>query len=162
MKMEYEVIFPRDADDAIRSAFASLLSKQGKVRGDTSNKIDRCKVICIVKIDGKVVAIGGIKKKTSSDFGENKAAVSGLEKEFEWELGYLYTEEICRGRGIASNIVRLLVETIGDQNLMASTEISVNPNMVKILEGAGFRIYGKPWRSAIHGNYLGLFLKFKG
>ncbi len=44
---------------------------------------------------------------------------------------------------------------------MASTEISVNPGMVKILESNGFKLFGKPWKSSIHEHFLGLFLKFK-
>lgn len=43
---------------------------------------------------------------------------------------------------------------------MASTEIAANPGMVKILEKHGFRQFGKPWKSSLHKNYLGLFLKF--
>lgn len=44
---------------------------------------------------------------------------------------------------------------------MASTEVSANPRMVKILEKSGFRFFGRPWKSSIHDNYLGLFLKLK-
>jgi len=44
---------------------------------------------------------------------------------------------------------------------MASTEITANPAMVRILEKQGFRLFGKPWKSDIHGNYLGLFLRFE-
>jgi len=44
---------------------------------------------------------------------------------------------------------------------MASTEISANPRMVGILEKNGFRHYGKPWKSSLHDNFLGLFLKYK-
>ena len=105
------------------------------------------------------VAIGGIKQKTASDF--TKAGMPDLSSEFEWELGYLYTDSDYTGRGIASNVVRLLVETYGKGNLMASTEIAANPAMVRILETRGFRLFGKPWKSGIHGNHLGLFLRFE-
>jgi len=43
---------------------------------------------------------------------------------------------------------------------MATTEISNNPGMVAILNKNGFKQYCKPWKSSIHKNYLGLFLKF--
>ena len=111
--------------------------------------------------DGAAVAIGGIKKKTDSDFSEGKAGVPDLAEAFDWELGYLYTEAEQCGRGIASTITRLLVDAYGHGNLMASTEIAANPAMVRILEKLGFRLYGKPWKSSIHDNYLGLFLKFQ-
>lgn len=161
MKIEYEIIQRDQFDDSIRSIFATLLSKQGKVKGNLAAKADRCKVICIARVDGVAVAIGGIKKKTESDFSNEKSGLPALAKEFEWELGYLYTERDQCGRGVASTIARLLVEANGSGNLMASTEIAANPAMVRILEKQGFRLFGKPWKSSIHDKYLGLFLKFK-
>ena len=79
--------------------------------------------------------------------------------EFEWELGYLYTDKDYGGRGIASAITKSLINSYGDGNLMASTEITANPGMVKILESNGFRKFGKSWKSNIHANFIGLFLK---
>lgn len=161
MKIEYEIVHRLEFDASIRAVFADMLRKQGKVKGDLATKADRCKLICIAKIDGEVVAIGGIKQKTASDFANNKAGVPDLASEFEWELGYLYTDSHYSGRGIASTVTRLLVEAYGKGNLMASTEIAANPAMVRILEKQGFRLLGKPWKSGIHNNYLGLFLKFE-
>jgi RimJ/RimL family protein N-acetyltransferase len=84
-----------------------------------------------------------------------------LSNEFDWELGYLFTDSEYTERGIASNVARLLIETYGQGNLMASTEIAANPAMVRIVESHGFRLFGKPWTSGIQGKYLGLFLKFE-
>ena len=161
MKIEYEIVQRSEFDETIRTVFADMLRKQGKVKGDFATKAIRCKLICIVKIEGKVIAIGGIKRKTASDFTNNKAGVPYLASEFEWELGYLFTDSNYGRRGIASNVVRLLVEAYGKGNLMASTEIAANPAMVRILEKQGFRLFGKPWKSSIHDNYLALFLKFE-
>lgn len=161
VKIEYEIIGSDQFNDAVRDVFAALLRKQGKVKGDLSKKADRCKIVGIARVDGAAVAIGGIKKKTDSDFSEGKAGVPDLAEAFDWELGYLYTEAEQCGRGIASTITRLLVDAYGHGNLMASTEIAANPAMVRILEKLGFRLYGKPWKSSIHDNYLGLFLKFQ-
>ena len=159
MKIEYEIIQRTEIDDSIRSTFAEMLRKQGKVQGDLHTKADRCRLLCVVRVDGRVIAVGGIKQKTASDF--IVAGIPDLSIRFEWELGYLYTDSNYTGRGIASNVTRLLVETYGQGNLMASTEIAANPAMVRILEKQGFRLYGKPWKSSIHGNHLGLFLRFE-
>lgn len=161
MKIEYDIILSEQLDNSIRDVFATLLRKQGKVQGDFSKKADRCKIVGIARVDGTAVAIGGIKKKTESDFSNEKAGIPDLARAFDWELGYLYTEEDQCGRGIASTIARLLVDAYGPGNLMASTEIAANPAMVRILEKLGFRLCGKPWKSGIHDNYLGLFLKFQ-
>jgi RimJ/RimL family protein N-acetyltransferase len=161
MKIEYHIIPRAELNDAIRATFAEKLKKQNKVAGDPNGKADRCKFLCVVSIDSKSVAIGAIKVATKSDFNEQKAAVPELEKDFEWELGYLFTEPSHEGRGIGSYVVRLLLETYGRGKLMASTEIRANPGMVHILEKQGFRLFGKTWESMIHSNQLGLFLRFE-
>jgi len=161
MKIEYEIIEKNDFEDSHRDVFSDMLSKQGKVKGNLKSKVDRCKLICIAKIDGKPVSIGAIKQKTQSDFSCDKAGIPKLSDDFEWELGYLYTDSDYGKRGIASAVTNMLIESHGKDNLMASTEVTANPAMVKILENHGFRLFGKPWESGIHENYLGLFLKFK-
>ena len=161
MKIEYEIIKKEELEDKHKMLFSEMLQKQGKVQGNTMSKADRCKMICIAKVDDKVVSIGAIKVKTDSDFTNEKAGLTELADQFKWELGYLFTDNGYVGKGIASTIVRMLIESYGNDNLMASTEISKNPGMVKILEKNGFRLFGNPWKSQIHDNYLGLFLKFK-
>jgi RimJ/RimL family protein N-acetyltransferase len=161
MKIEYEIVKQENLEDEHRIIFSEMLQKQGKVEGKMMSKADRCKMICIAKVDSKVVSIGAIKRKTDSDFYNEKAGLTELADQFEWELGYLFTDNGFGGKGIASTVVRVLIENYGNDNLMASTEISDNPVMVRILEKNGFRLFGRPWKSRIHENYLGLFLKFK-
>ncbi|AYF20126.1 TPA: GNAT family N-acetyltransferase [Vibrio parahaemolyticus] len=161
MKLEFEVVDKIDLQDHHRQLFANMLQLQGKVQGNLLTKADRCKSICIASIDGKPVAIGAIKTKTCSDFTDIKADLPQLEKEFSWELGYLFTDPKFQGQKIARNIVQVLIHHFGSDNLMASTEITANPGMVKILESNGFKLFGKPWKSSIHEHFLGLFLKFK-
>lgn len=161
MILKFKTIFKEDIEGSDRKIFADLLKKQNKVKGDLLTKANRCKLICIVSKDNHPIAIGGIKEKTKTDFNLNKANLSEIEKEVRWELGYLYTEPDYSGSGIAGFLVRTLIREFGTGNLMASTEISQNPAMVRILEKNGFKQYGKPWKSEIHSNYLGLFLKFE-
>lgn|SRR5690554_1016679 len=161
MKIEFQVITASEVTTSIKYSFADALKRQGKVQGDLSRKADRCKLICIARIGGELVGIGAIKPATQSAFSAEKSALSRLRAEFNWELGYLFTDPAHAAKGIGKNIARLLVDEHGKENLMASTEISANPRMVKILEALGFRHYGKSWKSAIHNNYIGLFLKFQ-
>ncbi|WP_366862171.1 GNAT family N-acetyltransferase [uncultured Shewanella sp.] len=98
-------------------------------------------------------------EKTESDFAEHKANLPDLSSQFHWELGYLFTNPDFQGRKLAKSITKSLIEHFGNENLMASTEIKENPGMVKILESNGFELQGNPWKSAIHENLLGLFLK---
>lgn len=161
MKIELHLICKKKFNDKHRQIFAEMLKRQNKVQGDLTTKVDRCKMICIAHVNEKPAAIGAIKKRMKSDFLAEKANVPELTKEFDWELGYLYTDKEYEGRGIASMISKTLVDNFGKENLMASTEIADNPATVRILEKNGFRLFGKPWKSKIHENYLGLFLKFK-
>lgn len=160
MMIKYDIIYKNNIQDNHRAIFGDLLKKQGKVKGDLLKKADRCKFICIASLDENPIAIGAVKPKTTEDFQKDKADLLNLEGSFEWELGYLYTDNKHSGKGIASNITKLLLDEFGEGNIMASTEITANPIMVKILKKYGFIHYGKPWKSGIHDNYLGLFLKF--
>jgi len=161
MVLEFKIVFKKNIEDSDRKIFADLLKKQNKVKGNLQTKADRCKLICIVSKDKQPIAIGGIKPKTRTDFDLNKANLPEIGKEFDWELGYLYTESDYSGSGIAGFLVKTLIREYGKENLMASTETTQNPAMVRILEKNGFKQYGKPWKSEIHENYLGLFLKFE-
>lgn len=160
MKTQYNIISNEQVENTHREIFRKLLAIQGKVTGDLSGKADRCRYLCIVSVNDNPVSIGAIKPATNSAFSVEKANLPTLQKDFDWELGYLFTLKEHRGKGIASNVVRLLIETYGNSNLMASTEISSNPSMVRILESNGFRQYGLPWKSSIHEHYIALFLKF--
>ena len=161
MEITYRIVHKKDFDASHRDALSSMLQQQGKVGGDLSQKIDRCKLICIASVGDELAAIGAIKEKTESDFSDEKAGLPELSDDFEWELGYFYTQEKYTGKGMASMIAKLLIDEYGTGNLMASTEITANPAMVRILKKEGFLLYGKPWKSQIHDNYLGLYLKFK-
>lgn len=160
MTPEFRIIVKEDLSDDNRKVFAELLKKQGKVKGNLLMKADRCKEICIAYIDNTAVAIGGIKKKTGSDFDEEKADLQESAKDFEWELGYLYTEKKYAGKGLSNSIIEKLLDRNKSLKLMASTEITANPAMVRLLEKNKFVRAGKSWRSSIHENELGLFLKY--
>lgn len=158
---EFKIVAKKDLTDSDRKIFAELLQKQGKVKGNLLLKADRCKEICIAYIVNIPVAIGGIKIKTESDFHKEKADLTELAKDFEWELGYIYTDENHNGKGLSSSIIEKLLEKNKKENLMASTEIITNPIMVHLLEKNNFVRKGKSWQSGIHHDELGLFLRKK-
>lgn len=157
----YKIIRNNEIQNKHRIIVGDFLKKQKKVKGDPYSKADRCKYICIGYSNEKPIAMGAIKRKTPSDFLEQKANIPNKASEFDWELGYMYTEKEFTKRGIARRIAAILLEEYGDYNIMASTEIKDNPGMVKILKTFGFEHFGSLWKSGIHKNDLGLFLKFK-
>ena len=161
MKPDFELIQKEDFNADHGAILAELLGEQGKVRGNLKSKINRCKLICIARVENKIAGIGAIKERTPSVFCPQKAHLMDLAGNFEWELGYIYTCKRFERQGIATNIVKLLLEQTKDDNLIASTEIEANPAMVRILEKNKFRRVGETWESDVHKEKLGLFLKFK-
>lgn len=161
MNIQYDLVSGNKIIDSHRKLFEGLLKKQGKVKGDLSNKADRCKLLCIASLNDSPVGIGAIKIKTESNFNDEKSGLTHLSSQFEWELGYVYILPEYQGKGVASLIVKKLIEEFGNEHLTATTEINKNPAMIKILEKNGFKQDGKHWKSSIHGENLGLFLKFK-
>lgn len=159
--IKYQLILKEDICELHRQIVAKMLEEQQKVKAPYDGKADRCKFICIVTDNEIPIAIGAIKKKTKKDFNTAKGNLAEYADKFEWELGYMYVKREYEGQGIATTIVKELLTQFGEGNLMASTEITENPGMVKVLKKFGFSHYGKTWKSVKHENDLGLFLKFR-
>jgi hypothetical protein len=159
-EIAYKIDEPKEFSEVERQAFLELLMLQGKVQNPTIARVDRCTLLCVCKVDNAIVSIGAIKPKTNSDFNSDKADLDEMRDEFAIELGYCFTLPDFTKRGMSSSIVRMLLGKVGDKNLMASTELSFDNPMVRILEKVGFKQYGKPWKSGIHGGPLGLYLRF--
>ena len=162
MDMDFQILNSNAFTIDARRIFAKMLKEQGKVNGPYENKIDRCKIVCLVSEKNKPVAIGAIKRKTDWDFDKDKSGLDNLRDDFDWELGYIYTKPEYEGNGIAQKVVNKLIDEFGDENLMASTEFTQNPSMVKILKKNGFEHFGNTWKSIRHEHELGLFLKYMG
>ncbi|MES2808054.1 MAG: hypothetical protein V4619_05495 [Bacteroidota bacterium] len=157
----YKVGKPSDFTDDEISTFLELLEKQNKVNDPSEQKIKRCKLIAIGYSWEKPVAIGAIKPKTASDFTAAKANLPDLAKDYDWEVGYFYTEPAFEGRRFSSALLSQLLTKYGDGNLMATTEIREGNRMVDSLEHRRFRQVGATWKSAISNNDLRLFLREK-
>lgn len=156
----YKIGTPKDFSSSEINSFLDLLKKQRKVAIPTIAKIERCILLCICKVDNEVVSIGAIKPKTNSDFNSNKADLEKFRDDFEKELGYCFTLPSHTGNGFSSAIVKLLVDKVSNENLMASTELRSDNSMLSILHRNGLKQYGRSWKSRVHNGALGLFLKF--
>ncbi len=156
----YKIGIPKTFSFEEKKTFRDLLEQQGKVTNPTLDKINRCKYLCICNEDNQTVSIGAIKQKTNSDFDSNKADLGKMRNEFQIELGYCFTLPDKTGQGYSSSIARMLLDKVGGENIMASTELRADNSMIRILERSGFKQYGKPWKSKIHNGTLGLYLKF--
>lgn len=155
----YRIDTPKNYSETEKNAFRDLLEQQGKVPQPTIDKVNRCTFLCVCKVDNTIISIGAIKPKTNSDFDTKKGNLDHLRNDFKLELGYCYTVPDYTRNGYSSQIVRMLVDKCREINLMASTELKIDNSMTRILERNGFKQYGQPWKSRIHGGTLGLFLR---
>lgn len=159
MTVKYQTYKKCEFNIEIKQTLAMMLKKQGKVKGPFDEKASNCELICIAYLNDEPIAIGAIKKVSESVFNLGKSGLINRSNEFKFELGYLYTDPNCLGKGIASEIVDRLLNEIGFVNLIATTEVDANPAMVRILKNKGFKLAGNPWKSRIHREDLGLFLR---
>lgn len=160
-ELTFKILDKANITKEIANSFIDLLIKQGKVETPTVERIKSCRQLSLCYADNQLIGIGAIKPKTKSDFAVNKADLSNIAQQFDWELGYFFTDSNFRGYGISTTIARLLLKGKDKENIMASTELYPDNAMIKVLEKFGFRQYGKPWLSKRHDGTLGLFLKFK-
>lgn len=154
----YKIGNPAEFSNSEKKTFKELLVKQDKVRNPTIEKINRCALLCVAIVNNNIVSIGAIKPATSFDFNNKHADLSQMAQDYEIELGYCYTEPAHGGKGLSSEIVKLLLSKYPGVKIMASTELVKTNRMVGILERNGFVRHGKEWKSKIHGGDLGLFL----
>lgn len=156
----YKIDIPENFSKAEKEIFRDLLQQQSKVTNPTIEKVNRCTLLCVCKLDNQIVSIGAIKPKTNSDFSSEKSDLEKMRNEFQLELGYCFTLPDKTGQGHSSTITKMLLDKLTNENVMASTEIRSDNSMVRILERNGFKQYGKPWKSVIHKGTLALYLKF--
>lgn len=160
MKEIYKIGAPEEFTQCEKVRFLDLLKQQGKVRNPSIERVNRCKTLCICKIENEIVSIGAIKPKTISDFGSEKADQSDLCSKFLDELGYCFTLPTHTRKGYSTQIVKQLLDKSDNINIMATTELHEDNSMKRILENKGFKKHGKIWKSSIHKGLMGLFLKF--
>jgi GNAT superfamily N-acetyltransferase len=156
----YKIGSPKEFSESEKKRFRALLVVQGKVSKPTIEKVNRCYLLCLCKVDNEIISIGAIKPKTNSDFNNNKADLDKLRNDFQKELGYCFTLPNHTGHGYSSALVQQLLKRVEKENLMASTELRLDNSMIRILERNGFKQYGNPWKSGIHNGTLGLFLRY--
>lgn len=139
--------------------FLKLLIYQNQVKDPSLKKIRASKLICIVYDNENPIGIGAIKQVYKSPF--DKAEVSELKNDFEFELGYLFVnnDDNFKDLGIGKTICKLLLKHLGDENIFATTDLNDKNAMKYILESLGFKKTGKSYIGEETKKLIGLYIK---
>jgi len=134
----YKVNSVEHFDHHEKMVFLDLLKAQNRVVNPDLGRVNRCKYLAIALVNEQVVSIAAIKPKTASDFTQHKSNLPEYVDAFNWELGYCYTDPGFLGNGLSSTLVRKLIDCIGEENLMATTETRDCNRMIGILKKMDF------------------------
>jgi hypothetical protein len=142
MTIEFNLIKSENLKEEEIEIFEKLLEEQGQVN-TSKGKAKRCNQICIVKVNQEAIGIGALKEVYKRPF--EYADVENLKKEYNYELGYLFVKDIAnlRGLGIGKYISKLLLNSVIEDNIFATTEFSQKNPMYHILKSFKFCSIGK-------------------
>ncbi len=148
MTIEYILKSPTKFLDTERKDFEYLLNKQGQI-DKVEGKLDRCHIVCLVKLNGSSIGIGALKQVYKSPF--KYAGVSELQNIYNYEIGYLLVDNESIGKdygslGIGKYITRLLLNQVVGENVFATTENNKENPMYYILQSFGFKVLGSPYK----------------
>lgn len=163
-ELTFKIGTPQDFDARSKSAFMELLHKQGQNDSPKELALEACPLLCMVYADKEIIGIGAIKELFRMGF--DYANLAALKHDFEAELGYLFVDNDTpdgnfRNLGIGKTITRLLLNSLGNENVFATTEINPENPMLAILKSLGFKRRGRIYEGSKTGKKLGLLLRFK-
>lgn len=148
MTIEYILKSPTQFLDTERKDFEYLLNKQGQI-DKVEGKLERCHIVCLVKLNGSSIGIGALKQVYKSPF--KYAGAANVQDNYNYEIGYLFVdkeaiEKDSGSLGIGKYITRLLLNDIVKENVFATTENNKENPMFYILQSFGFKVLGSPYQ----------------
>jgi hypothetical protein len=159
MEIIYKVDSSENFEEEEKNIFIGLLGRQGRVEDPSLAKFNSCPFVCIVYADKIPVGIGAIKQVYKAPF--DKAGVSNLKSDFDFELGYLFVDpdEKYKGKKIGKSISEKLLEKIEGKNVFATTQEENENPMYHILMKFGFSKAGKTYKGRMTGDAISLFVR---
>lgn len=137
-----------------------LYKKESGINHGFRDIMMRAKYLAFQYVDGRLAGILAIKVPHEGHRKRvfREAGVPGLEKRFPYERGWGYLLKEYRGRGLHRVLSRKLAGKTRYMNVFVTTK-KTNIPVVRVLEDAGFRRVGKPFRSRIGDYDLVLFVR---
>jgi len=110
--------------------------------------------------DSKLMAVAGLKQpeRRYRDRVFQRADAEVEANRFDTELGWVYTCEQLRGRGIARRLLLRLLRKVGQKHVYATTSAE-NVRMRSLLDSLGFHRIGKTFEGASAHRQLELWIR---
>ncbi|KQM76353.1 hypothetical protein ASE74_20120 [Pedobacter sp. Leaf216] len=152
----FEIKKPADCSITQLHHFYMLLKKGNKVSPvDLPLKIFNAAFLAFCYNGKRLVGISAIKKPSLTYLKDvhQKAGISnGIHQNF-LEVGYSFTRESVRRKGISSTLKRMLLKKINDhQGILFST--TATPSSQRFLLFNGFRQKGNPYQGKFDNNII--------
>jgi len=147
LNMCVKIKAPSKCDDKELLDFHRLVLKGEQVQAaGLKYRIRRAVLLAFYYERDTLVGVAALKRPNRAYKDEvfRKAGVFEKRDELDFELGWAFTLEKYRGKGICSCLVRKLLEESEPKNLFATTRKD-NLQMQKILKQNGFRRVGKSY-----------------
>jgi predicted GNAT family N-acyltransferase len=128
-------------------AFAELVLQGGQIRAPgLRERVGRAHWLGFHYEDDQLAAVAALKQPgvNHRDKVFRKAKTTFPAGAFVAELGWVFTREGFRGRGICRCLLKQLLEKAGQDNLFATTRTD-NCSMQSLLESLGFQHVGQPF-----------------
>lgn len=159
--MEFNIKTPQDCRPQELAEFARLVAEGGQVAlKDLEANIKKSLYLGFVTQKGELIGIAAIKQPP---FEKRKIVFAAAQTNsdpngVELELGYFFTVENHRGKGVNHTLVVELLKRIGDKPVFSMTRQD-NATAKKLLLKFGFHFQGIPFPSS-RGNYaLELYIR---
>ena len=138
-------------------AFCRLVKQGGQVKHHgLKERVSKSEWLGFCFYQQQLIGIAAI-KNPSKNYKQTvfqKAGVTSEKENYHYEIGYAFTVEKFRGKGINLKLTNNLIHQIGTQKLYCTTG---HEGMKSMLERLGFKQLGRPYRSELTQNLLRLF-----
>lgn len=140
-------------------AFKDMILREWQVSDEgLDSRIAACKVLVMIYAPEGLIATGAAKKPYSSYSKKvfSKAGLPGQERDYDFELGYIYVLPKYRGILLSRVLMKALLDSVGDASVFATVKTD-NERMIRTNHRLGLKETGSPFQSE-RGSYM--FLLF--
>jgi len=153
---------PKCSKKELENFYQLVLRGEQVENSGLRNRIKRAKLLAFHYEEKNLVGIASLKRpnKTYKKKVFIEAGVSEESDKYNLEVGWAFTMDEYRGKGICCGLIQKIVDASGSQNIFATTRTDNLP-MQRILEKNGFQKIGKPYPGRTKKYYLQLYTRSK-